>query len=36
MIKAGATLALKKTKFKKIGLIGTRATIMSGAYKKSC
>jgi glutamate racemase len=34
MIKAGATLALKMTKFKRIGLIGTRATIMSGAYKK--
>lgn len=34
MIVPGASLALKKTKNKKIGLIGTRATIRSGSYRK--
>jgi glutamate racemase len=34
MIAPGAALALKKTKNKKIGLIGTRATIRSQSYRK--
>lgn len=34
MISPGAALALKRTKNKKIGLIGTRATIRSGSYRK--
>lgn len=34
MIEASSKLALKKTKNKRIGLIGTRATILSGAYRK--
>lgn len=34
MIKPGAALALKITRNKKIGLIGTRATIRSLAYKR--
>mgnify|MGYP005842606279 CR=1 FL=1 len=34
MIKPGASLAVKMTKNKKIGLIGTRATIRSLAYKR--
>lgn len=34
MINPGANLALKRTKNNKIGLIGTRATIRSGAYRK--
>jgi len=34
VIEAGAKAAIKKTKNKKIGVIGTRATIKSGAYEE--